>query len=449
MQEMIEEFSRELLTGTPETIAQIMENEHPVDLAKALVELSPEAAWDRLRITSLERQASTFGYMDHELQTGIAMVAPRDELIAIIREMRADERADLYNELSSDQKEALMPVLAQAEREDIRRLASYDEDTAGSIMTSDYASLSPDLTATEALTVLRQIAPGKETINRAYIIDADRRLLGAVRLQNLITAPPRARVMDVAEHNAYPIRVDDDVEDAARQIAHYDVIALPVIDHDDRLVGIITHDDALDVMEAEATEDFHRVGTVTNLEGSVATATIAMLYRARIGWLLLLVFGNIFSGAGIAFFEDTIAANLALMFFLPILISSGGNAGAQSATLMIRALATGDISPKDWGRVLGRELVLAILLGLTMSIAIYAIGIFRGGAEIALVVSLSMILIVVVGSLIGLLLPFILSRLSLDPATASTPLVTSIADATGVIIYFSIASGILALNAAH
>jgi magnesium transporter len=247
------------------------------------------------------------------------------------------------------------------------------------------------------------------------------------------------------ETNTHAIHVDDDVEDAARKIARYDVIALPVVDHDGKLVGIITHDDALDVMEAEATEDFHRVGTVTNLESGVGTASVGMLYRARIVWLMLLVFGNIFSGAGIAHFEDTIAAHLALMFFLPILIASGGNAGSQSATLMVRALATGEIGMSDWGRVLGRELVVAVLLGLSMAAAIAIIGVVRGGWEIALVIALSMILIVIVGSLIGMVLPFLLSRFNMDPATASTPLVTSIADATGVLIYFSIANTILAM----
>src|SRR5690606_15322825 len=195
-------------------------------------------------------------------------------------------------------------------REDIRRLASYEEGTAGAIMTSDYAALSPELTATSALTVLRHEAPDKETIYRNYVIDADRILLGSVYLQDLITATAQAKVADIMETNTHAITVDDDVEDAARRIAHYDVIALPVVDAEGRLVGIITHDDALDVMEAEATDDFHRVGTVTKLESGVRTASISMLYRARVVWLMLLVFGNIFSGAGIAHFEDTIAAHL-------------------------------------------------------------------------------------------------------------------------------------------
>ena len=445
MQDKVTDIRDVFVGGGAGDVVATLTHDHPADLADALQQLEPAAAWNILRQAETPRQADVFGYLDHDFQTQLATVTPRAALAAIVMEMNADDRADLYKELSGAQRNALMPALAQAEREDIRRLAAYEEDTAGAIMTSDYAALPPDLSATKALTVLRREAPDKETIYRAYVIDADRTLLGSVRLQDLITAPAQARVADIMETNTHAIRVDDDVEDAARRIAHYDVIALPVVDVDGRLVGIITHDDALDVMEAEATEDFHRVGTVTKLASSVGTASIAMLYRARIVWLMLLVFGNIFSGAGIAHFEDTIAAHLALMFFLPILIASGGNAGSQSATLMVRALATGEIGVSDWGRVLGRELVVAVLLGLSMAGAIAVIGVLRGGPEIALVIALSMILIVIVGSLIGMLLPFLLSRFNMDPATASTPLVTSIADATGVLIYFSIAQSILVM----
>lgn len=429
--------------GTAEDIAATLAAEHPADLADALRGLGPDTAWDCLSRAKVSRQADVFAYLDHAFQALLATVTPRADLAAIVMAMKPDDRADLYKVMSEAHRNALMPALAQAEREDIRRLAAYEENTVGALMTSGYAALSPDLTATRALTVLRREAPDKETIYRTYVIDADRTLLGSVRLQDLITAPARATVADIMETNTHAIRVDDDVEDAARKLAHYDLIALPVLDADARLVGIITHDDALDVLEAKATEDFHRVGTITKLARGVGTASIMMLYRARIVWLMLLVFGNIFSGAGIAYFEDTIAANLALMFFLPILIASGGNAGSQSATLMVRALATGEIGISDWGRVLGRELVVAILLGLSMACAIAVIGVLRGGPEIALVIASSMVLIVIIGSLIGMVLPFMLSRFNMDPATASTPLVTSIADATGVLIYFSIARSIL------
>lgn len=446
MQTKTKEIQHVCLTGAAEDVAATLKKEHPADIADALQQLAPDAAWAVLKQVPTARRASVFSYLDHGFQARLAAVTPRAELAAIVMEMHADDRADLYKKLSDEQRAALMPALAQAEREDIRRLASYEEGTAGAIITSGYAALSPDLSAAEALTALRLEAPAKETIYRAYVIDTDRTLLGSVHLQDLITAPVQARIADIMEANTYAIDVNEDVEQAVRRIAHYDVIALPVVDAEGHLVGIITYDDALDVMEAEATDDFHRVGTITNLGSRVGTASISMLYRARIAWLMLLVFGNIFSGAGIAHFEDTIAAHLALMFFLPILIASGGNAGSQSATLMIRALATGEIRLSDWGRILGREMAVAVLLGLSMACAIAVIGVFRGGSEIALVIALSMVLIVIVGSLIGTLLPFTLSKFDMDPATASTPLVTSIADATGVLIYFNIAKSVLGMS---
>jgi magnesium transporter len=196
-------------------------------------------------------------------------------------------------------------------------------------------------------------------------------------------------------------------------------------------------------LQEEATEDFHRIGTVGKLTESVREASVGLLYRKRVVWLALLVFGNLFSGAGIAYFEETIAAQVALVFFLPLLIGSSGNAGAQSATMMVRALATGDVIISDWGRMIARELLVACGLGLTMAAAVAPIGLARGNPEIALVVALTMVLVVLIGSLIGMSLPFILRRLRLDPATASAPLVTTIADAIGVVIYFAIATAFL------
>lgn len=424
-----------------ESLRAFINDEHPADLANFVAGLAPKDAWAVLDLLPVERQATVFGYLGTDFQVDLAETAPRAKLARVVTEMNSDERADLFKELSDEQQAALLPALAQAEREDIRRMASYREGTVGAIMTSDYATLTKDLSASEALAKLRREAPDKETIYRAYVVDADRRLIGSVRLQELIVAPSRAQVGDIMERNTLAIPVTEDQEEAARRIARYDVLALPVVDPEGRLVGIITHDDAIDVLQEEATEDFHRVGAsrlVTNLR----EASMFTLYRARIVWLVVLVFGNIFSGAGIAYFEDTIAAYVALVFFLPLLIDSGGNAGSQSATLMVRSLATGEVNLSDWGRMLGREVLVAALMGLTMAVAVSLVGLVRA-PEIVLVVALSMVLIVMVGSVIGMTLPFVLTRLRLDPATASAPLITSIADATGVLIYFAIATAVL------
>lgn len=228
-------------------------------------------------------------------------------------------------------------------------------------------------------------------------------------------------------------------------IARYDLLALPVVDADGVLLGIVTHDDAADAMQAEMTEDFQKISTVLPFSQNMRQASIRLLYSKRIVWLALLVFGNLFSGAGIAYFEETILAYVSLVFFLPLLIDSSGNAGAQSATLMVRALATGDVVLKDWRDLIGRELFIAAALGATMALVVFPLGIWRGGSDVALVVGMTMFLVVIIGSLVGMSLPFLLSRLKLDPATASGPLVTTISDALGVLIYFSIATTMLSL----
>jgi len=430
-------------SGDSAALRLVIDDEHPADVAAALEEFEPHHVWAILDLLPLEEQADIFGYLDRDFQVELAQTAPRAKLARIVTEMNSDERADLFNELSDEQQDALLPALAQAEREDIRRLAGYEQDTAGSIMTSDYALLNETLTAAQAIEKLRHEAPDKETIYRAYVTGPDRRLVGAVRLRDLILATPRTLVRDLMEEDPVSVTVDEDQEEVARKISRYDVLALPVVDAGHRIVGIVTHDDAMDVLQEEATEDFHKVGTVGKLDSSVRDASIGLLYRKRIGWLVLLVFGNLVSGAGIHYYEDTIAAVVALVFFLPLLIGSSGNAGSQAATLMVRALATGDVMLKDWGKMLGREILIAILLGLTMALAVSTIGWYRGGPGVALAVSLTMVLVVLVGSLIGMSLPFVLSRFKLDPATASAPLVATLADASGVFIYFAVATAIL------
>jgi magnesium transporter len=224
------------------------------------------------------------------------------------------------------------------------------------------------------------------------------------------------------------------------------LIALPVINGNDALAGIVTFDDVLDVAEEEATEDFYHMGAAGSVRTNIKDASIWLLYRNRAPWLLVLVFMNIFSGAGIAFFQDTIESMVALVFFLPLLIDSGGNAGSQSATLVVRALATGEVELRDWFRLILKEFAVGLTLALSMAVAVSMVSMYRA-PEVAVVIAVSMVLTVLAGSLIGMLLPFLLTRVKLDPATASAPLITSIADIAGVLIYFSIATWYLGLGA--
>lgn len=426
-----------------ESLRIYLESALDVDVAAILDRLSPEHAARCLRLLALPERARVYSHLVLEHQVALTGVMKRGELAELVSAMSHDDRADLFKRLDEEQQAVLLPGLAQAEREDVRRLASYREGTAGAVMTSDYATLSPDLTAREAIEALRREAPDRETIYDAYVIDGARRLLGVVSLRDLILSPPTRLVSDLMQRNVVFAHVDDAREKVAATIAHYDLFSLPIVNGGDALVGIVTHDDAMDVQQEEATEDFHKAGTVGKLDQSPRVVSLFVLYRKRIPWLVILVFGNVFSGAGIALYEETIARYVTLVFFLPLLIDSGGNAGSQASTLMVRALATGGVELRDWARMLGRDVRVAGGLGLTMAFAVSAVGLFRGGPGIALVVASTMVIVVLVGSLIGTVLPFLLSRLRLDPATASGPLITSIADAVGVIIYFAIATALL------
>ena len=416
----------------------------PVDIADVVALLDPSLAWQLLE--RLPNRSRVFSYLDAAAQSALAKEFPRASLVAIVGEMPADERADLYKQLDQEQRDALLPGLAQAKREDIRRLSAYKEGTAGALMTSDYATLGAQMTVLEALAALRKEAPDAETIYHAYIIDGQRKLLGVVSLRVLILAAPEQLMTSIMVKGPVSCHVNDGQEDVAKIVARYDLIALPIIDDSGALVGIVTHDDAMDVASAEATEDFRKSGGVSAMVGKLKDVSIGMLYRKRVFWLVFLVFGNLFSGFGISHFEDVIAANLVLVFFLPLLVDSGGNAGSQSATLMVRALATGEVVMRDWFSLLGREALVALFLGGTMAVAISIIGYFRGDATLSLVLALSMMSVVMIGCVIGMSLPFLLSKLGFDPATASAPLITSVCDASGVILYLFIASKFLNLG---
>lgn len=421
-----------------------VQNLRPIDIADVLALI--ESTLARQLLERLPNRSTIFSYLEPDIQVAMAHEFPRASLAKIVGEMPADERTDLYKHLNQEQRDALLPALAQAKREDIRRLSAYEERTAGALMTSDYATLEAEMNVNEALAALRLEAPDAETIYHAYVIDDNRKLLGVVSLRVLILASPEQLINDIMVSSIISCNVNDDQEDVAKTVARYDLISLPITDASGALVGIVTHDDAMDVASDEATDDFHKSGGVSTMVGRLKDVSIRVLYRKRVFWLVFLVFANLLSGLSIANFEDVIAANLVLVFFLPLLVDSGGNAGSQSATLMVRALATGDVVMRDWFSLLGREAVVALMLGATMAVAIASIGYVRGGPVVSLVLALSMVSVVMIGSVIGMSLPFILSKMGLDPATASAPLITSISDASGVLIYLFIASKLLGIG---
>ena len=436
-----------LEAGEREEALALLTERHPAEIGGTLDELESAHAFALFDGLEHETRARVIPYVQSAHRLSLLERLDLNEQVRLLTDMDADERVDLYQEMPEDWQRRLMPALAKAEREDLLRLASYPEGTVGSVMTSEYAILPAQITSREAVERLRRQALHKETVNIAYVLGADRRLQGTVTLTGLVVAEDDVPVRDLMQQEVVQVHADEPRSEAARLIADYDLLAVPVVDADERMVGIVTHDDAMDVQEAEATEDIYKGATVRPLETGLRSTALSTLYQKRIGWLVLLVFANVFSGASIALHEETIQAHVGLVFFMPLLIASAGNTGAQSATLMIRAMATGEVVARDWLYMLVREIALGLALGLTMALAVAGIGLLRGGPDVALVVALTMVIVVLAGSLIGMSLPFLLERLRLDPATASTPLVTFVADVAGILVYFGMADLLLTMPA--
>ncbi|MDZ7640975.1 MAG: magnesium transporter [Desulfurivibrio sp.] len=433
-----------LSNGDDVGLLEFCQQLHGADLATGLGEATADEAAKVLGLLEPAVAAEVLSHFSAEFQLAVSLEIPDPGLAEIINRMSADDRVDLIKNIDEERQEKLLHMIAKSEREDILRLGSYEEGTAGSLTTSDYAALPAEITVREALGRLRLVAPDKETIYYIYVVDRRHRLLGLVSLRDLILSRPELTIEQIMHTDPVRAKVDEDQEEVAQKIQKYDLLAIPVTNGNETLIGIITHDDIHDVLAGEATEDFHRFGAVSHREPdfnlNISEAGFWVMLRKRLPWLLILVFMNIFSGAGIAYFETTIEAMVALVFFLPLLIASGGNAGSQSATLMIRAMAVGDVQNKDWFRLLGKEISVALAIGLILGAAVALIGVLRAGPEVAVVVTSAMVLTVLFGSLVGMSLPFLLTRLRLDPAAASAPLVTSIADIGGVLIYLSLAT---------
>lgn len=375
--------------------------------------------------------AEAFTHLEPHDRDGLLRDLTDEETRQLLSSLSPDDRTHLLEELPGNVTRRLLNLLSPDDLSEARHLLGYPEESVGRMMTPDYAAVRPDWTAARALEHIRQLGKDTETINVVYVTARGGTLMGQVELR-LILADPATPVDQIMDPNVVSLSAHEDREKAVHAVERYDVNVIPVVDSGGVLLGIVTVDDVLDVAEEEVTEDFHRIATVEPIHVPLREAGVGLFYQRRIGWLLVLVFVNVLSGAGIAYYQETIARANALVFFLPLLIASSGNAGAQSATLMVRGLATGDVQGRDWLRLLGKELVSLL-------------GMYRAGAQVAVVVAVTMVAVVLVGSLIGLGLPLLLNRFGIDPAVASAPLVTSIADIAGVLIYFSFASWYLGL----
>jgi magnesium transporter len=398
------------------------------------------------RLLDKDTALDVFESLDPDQQARLIGLMEDPETLRLIEGLDPDDQIRLFEELPAKMTKRILAGMEPGDAATVNTLLGYPVGSAGRFMTSRYLAVREDTTVGEVLQNLHTSPLRPDEMGVLYVISSGRVYRGHLSLGSLLKTSPEVRVGDLADDPAIFVRTTDPRIRSAELVAEHDLPAIAVLDGEDRLVGSITFDDAMDLFEEEGTEDFHKIGSVRDIGMNMKDATIGLLYRKRIPWLLVLVLMNIFSGAGIAYFEDTIAATIALVFFLPLLIDSGGNAGSQSATLMVRSLATGDVRMNDFLQLIGRETIISAGLGVTLAFAVIILGIVRAGMDVAVVVGLSMLLIVFVGSLIGMTLPFLLTKLKRDPAVASTPLVTSCADIIGVMIYFSIATWYLGIG---
>ena len=442
----LEQLITRLEGNDPAGAAAHLEVMRTQDIAAAVAGLDADtrgALFDRL---PAERQVAVFAELDHDQQVDLLDRQAPDHARYLLSAMPPDDLTGLLEDLPVAEVRRLLRLLPFRSIRRALTLLGYPEESCGRLMTTTVVTVRPDWTMGRALDEVRAQAEQGQTANLVYVTDEEGVLQGVLPLKYFLRQEADRRVAERMNTALVTIDANEPQEEGLRVIRDYDVAALPVVNEDRELLGIITVDDVLDVEEEETTEDFQRMASLGPLNLNLRSASPALLYRKRVGWLLVLIALNLVGGIIISGFEDAIEAVVVLVFFLPLIIDGGGNAGTQSATLMIRSLATGDLRPGDWIKLWGKELLVAGALGLTMGIAVSALGLWRGGADVAMLIALAMFIVVMMGSLLGMLLPFILSRLNLDPATASAPLVTSIADVVGITIYFSLAMIILGIQ---
>ena len=422
-----------------------LEELDPIEIAHLLEEASSNDEIIMFRLLGREQAKEVFQLLTHQKQEEVieGLAQNSQNISNLLNDINPDDRTAFLEELPGKVAQRLLQYLSPEERSVTNHLLGYSKDTIGRLMTPAYVAIKSHFTVEMAFEHIRKYGKDSETLNVIYIVDKDWKLLDDIRIKALLLASPKQPIKELMDNRFVALNANEDQETAIKVFRDYDRVALPVVNEEGVLLGIVTFDDIMDVVEEESTEDFHKFGSIQSAISNPLKARVFSLYKNRVVWLVALVFMNVFSGAAMSSFEDVIQSAVALVFFLPLLIDSGGNAGSQSATLMIRSLAVGEVQISDWYKLIGKEILVSLLLGITMALGVSIIASFRA-PEIVMVVATTMVITVVIGSLIGMLLPFIFTKLKLDPATASAPLITSIADISGVIIYFSVASKFLA-----
>jgi magnesium transporter len=439
---LLPEIRSMIAAGDDQGLAEIMNELHPATVAEFAEGLSVEETWELLAHADVGQQAEVFPFFSAEKEVELVEGIGRERMSKLLEAMSHDDRVDLLQRCDETTVDSLLPLIAKADREDIRRLLSYPEGSAGSLMTTDYAMLPPDTTVEEAINLLRRQASQKETIYYIYVVDAERHLIGFVSLRDLILARPSALIRDIMTTDVVTVRAEQDQEEVARQLAKYDFLAMPVVDDQNRIIGIVTHDDVLDVLEDEASEDLARTGAAEPLGRPYFAVSVLQLLRSRVIWLLLLAFAATLTVNVLSYFEEVLNQIVSLSLFIPLLIGVGGNAGAQSATTIVRAMAIDDVRSTDLMRVTFREARVGFLLGTTLAVLALGVVWLFFGRDLAVIVSLSLVAICTLASLVGSLMPILADRVGVDPAVVSAPFVTTVVDASGLVVYFLIARAI-------
>ncbi len=431
------------------TLRDILTTMKPYDIAAIFEELQDEKTPILFRILPKELAAETFVEMDDETQEFLIHGFSDSELKEVVDELFVDDAVDLIEEMPANVVKRILRQADKDMRKQINELLKYPEDSAGSIMTTEFIVLRPDMTAEMAIKRIRRTGVDKETIYTCYVTDNNNRLIGISTVKDLLLADDDDLVNDLMEENVISVNTLDDQEQVAQMFSNYNFLALPVVDNENRLVGIVTIDDAIDVIQEEATEDIEKMAAVLPSDKPYMKTSVWGIYRKRIPWLLVLMLSATFTSAIIASFEGALASVIVLSTFIPMITGSGGNAGSQASVSVIRALSLGEIEFKSMFRVLWKELRVSILCGATLAAAnfiklmIFDLNGNPNAFMIALVVSLTLLGTIMMSKLVGSSLPLLASKIGFDPAVMANPLISTVCDSLSLLIYFGIATTIL------
>jgi magnesium transporter len=438
----------QLLKEDPDQILEMLEEIHDEDLADLLAELPDDEAAAILARLPTEEAAPIFERLDDERQAAIVTELGPQSIAPIAMAMSSDERADLIKELPDDVGSQLLASIEQIDpqvAENVEELARWPEHSAGSLMTTDYVAVTTAMSVIEVIQLIRQEAAEAETIYYVYALSGDKRLDGIASVRDLLLADPQQQLYEILTANVVTVPPEMDQEEVAKRLAKYDLSAIPVVDGKGSLRGVITVDDVIDVLAEEQTEDVQKLAGLEPLEAPYFQTAFWTFIRKRATWLIILFVEEFFTGSALRHYDDVLKAVAKLSYYVPLLLSAGGNSGSQSSSLIIRGLAVGEVKPGDWWRVMGRELAQGGVLGLILASVGMARALMWGdGIRFAMVVGTTLIGMVVMGCVVGSMLPLGLRRIGFDPATSSTPFIASLVDVLGIILYFNVAQVLLA-----